>query len=204
VGTPVLALTARASQLGASLLEALSTIATQRAPDVAGKIEQEAEPVLTANEPPSAIATARAFYALWNAGDVDGAAALLSDDVAFLDPNFASPFRGRAAAAEYLRQCVSILNGWQFVIDDHAEDSVRQRLGLKWHVEDGSGRPLGMPTEGTSFLTLSADLTQIVEVADHMAPFSTPPPELQMPLVAGVSVALELRRQVLKQMGARA
>jgi ketosteroid isomerase-like protein len=149
---------------------------------------------------PTGVRTVMAFYDAWNAQRIDDAAALLADDVVFLDPNFSRPFTGRAEAAEYLKQCAVLLNGWQFKIDDWAEDAKRGRIGLKWHVEDASGAPIPLPNLGTSFVRLSPDMSRITEVVDHMQPLSTPPAELQMPLVAVASMALEARRQALEQL----
>jgi hypothetical protein len=55
-------------------------------------------------------------------------------EVKFVDAQYTKPFMGKAEVEAYLRECAESLPGWEFIIDDHAEDLGRRKVGLKWHV----------------------------------------------------------------------
>ena len=132
--------------------------------------------------------TARRFYDSWNRGDVADAGECLDDNVEFLDANNKRPFYGKREVVKYLQDCSDALNGWQFVIDDSAEDKQRNRLGLKWHVEDSKGNPLPFPSRGLSFLRFNEE-GLIVFCEDYPEP-TAKIGSLQLPLLRLVTKVL--------------
>lgn len=128
------------------------------------------------------------FYAAWNRKDVDTAISFFADDVFFIDAQYEKPFRGKAAVKAYFQECADSLPGWEFVIDDFAEDSVRRKVALKWHVSDSSKIPLPFPSNGLSFLEFD-DRGYIVRCEDMVEP-TVKTGALQLPLLRAVSKIL--------------
>ena len=95
---------------------------------------------------------AQKFYDAWNARNVDEAMNFFSENVVFYDAQYSRPFVGKVAVRKYIQECADSLPGWSFVIDDYSEDTVRRKVGLKWHVSDSSNVPLPFPNRGVSFL----------------------------------------------------
>lgn len=135
--------------------------------------------------------TAKEFYTLWNDKKVDEAMTLFADDVHFVDGQYSEPFRGKEAARAYIQECADSLVGWNFIIDDYAEDLQQRKLGLKWHVEGRSGMSLPFPTNGLTFMKFS-DSGLISECTDMIeATVKTGP--IQLPLLRLVSKVLRIK-----------
>lgn len=137
------------------------------------------------------IDTARAFYSSWNRKDIDTAISFFDDGIIFEDMQYPKPFRGKREVKAYLQECAESLPGWEFVIDDYAEDAARNKVSLKWHVEDTSGIPLPFPTIGLSFLTFN-DEGLIKECMDMIEP-TVKLGTFQLPLLRAVTKVLGIK-----------
>jgi len=127
---------------------------------------------------PTPLNTASAFYSAWNHGDWEDAAQILDSNVSFRDINMPEPFAGRERVRSYLEDCSTNLVGWQFCIDDWAEDQLRKTLTLRWHVNDVEGNPLPIPSQGISFLGMTAEGDKIAECTDINEPFAALPAQV--------------------------
>lgn len=134
------------------------------------------------------ISNARGFYSAWNRKDVDTAMSFFSPSITFYDAQYAKPFVGAAQVRAYLQECADSLPGWQFIIDDYAEDLERGRLGLRWHVEDSSELPLPFPSNGLSFLEFGPD--GYIAVCRDMVEPTLKTGAFQLPLLRAVSKIL--------------
>lgn len=151
-------------------------------------------PATETSEPASMIEIARSFYDAWNSGSAEAASQFLADDVEFFYADFAAPLHGRALTHQFLDSCTVLLGGLKVIIDDYAEDKGRCKLGLKWHIEDSAGRTLPTASMGISFITFNEERTKMISVTDHQQPALVPPEQLQFPLAALASHAMEFRR----------
>ena len=131
----------------------------------------------TYTTPPAAAraeATVRAFYAAWNAGDPDAAAATLAPTVSYWDTIYATPFEGRPAVRAYLAKASAVLGpSVAFVVDAVAPSPDGAAVGVKWHCElpDGTLLP---NSRGASFYELDGESGLIVGARDLVEPAIKP------------------------------
>ena len=138
-------------------------------------------------------AVVRQMYAHINAGEVDAATALLSEDVIYEDLNFPETFQGKRAVSELFAESVnSCPKGVVFIIDDCVGD--KNGVGLTWHVElDGKFFP---NTRGASLYRINED-GQLCYARDVVES----PTKLGSAAFGIMKVVTPILRQVLKDEG---
>lgn len=92
----------------------------------------------------------QSFRAAVEAGDIDAAVSLLSDQVVFRSPVVFAPYRGRDAVGVILRAVVEVFEDFRYVREIGTPDGVDHVLVFRARVGD---REL----EGSDFLHLDAD-----------------------------------------------
>ncbi|KAJ1449644.1 hypothetical protein M885DRAFT_590351 [Pelagophyceae sp. CCMP2097] len=88
----------------------------------------------------SAAKRVRAYFAAWNARDMETAVLCFAEDAVYEDTQYSGAFVGRDALRKHLFKVADALPlSFEFVVDDIADGGAT--VGVQWHVESG-GNPL--------------------------------------------------------------
>jgi len=124
--------------------------------------------------------------------DLEGAGALLDDDIVYEDLIYAEPFRGKAAVRAHLeRNMQKLPSGMEFVIVDTTGTSADgTRCGTLWKVTlDGADFPFG---RGSSFHRIDPATGLLVYAVDVPEPAPTKPGNSALSAISAIAALLRV------------
>ena len=136
------------------------------------------------------------FYEAWNRRDMDAAANCFAEDAIYDDTNFAKPLQGKEEIRAHFVRCADALpTSFQFALDDIAVDTINDKIGTRWHVEDvapdnSSIKELPF-TRGSSFYTLDKESLLIKSGFDVVEPAVVKPGDAGLTLLSIASKVIK-------------